>query len=190
MLSVILGLGNVGGDYERTRHNVGFEVVRRVAGHLKAVLQPSTSEHDWAVKQHGKRQLVLAWPRTLMNRSGLSARALLEDNGLVPIEMLVVVDDFNLPLGRTRFRVSGSDGGHNGLASVIEAVQTEFFPRLRLGTGPLPDNVDVVDFVLGHFEEQELTQAEEMIDTAVEAVLFAIDHRFEETMTRYNVNPA
>jgi PTH1 family peptidyl-tRNA hydrolase len=125
-----------------------------------------------------------------MNHSGLAARALLRDTDLQPSQMLVVVDDFNLPLGRIRIRQGGSDGGHKGLASMIEVLQTEDFPRLRLGIGPVTDNIDAVDFVLSRFEKEETKSAEKMIDIAAEAALFAVNHRLEEAMSRYNVDPA
>ncbi len=125
-----------------------------------------------------------------MNRSGIAARELLEDLGMQPQQMLIVTDDFNLPLGRLRFRSGGSDGGHNGLASVIEVLETQELPRLRLGIGPVPENVDVADWVLSPFEPQEVETAKKMVAAAVEAAIFALDHRLEEAMTRYNVNPA
>jgi PTH1 family peptidyl-tRNA hydrolase len=104
--------------------------------------------------------------------------------------MLVVVDDFNLPLGSLRFRPDGSDGGHNGLASIIEALGTEEFPRLRLGIGPVTDNMDARDFVLQPFADAERDAVREMVGTAAEAILFAIDHRLEEAMSNYNSTPA
>ncbi len=189
MLSLVVGLGNIGAAYAATRHNVGFDVVRQVAFELKAKTQPSTAEYDW-VAAHGERKLFLALPRLLMNRSGLAIEALLQRNELDPAQMLVVLDDFNLPLGRLRFRTGGSDGGHNGLASIIETLECENFPRLRLGIGPPPDNIDSADYVLRCFEKTEIEPKEKMIATAVEAVMFAIDHRLEEAMSKYNVNPA
>ncbi len=190
MISLILGLGNIGGEYEKTRHNIGFEVLDDVARSLKAVSMPEKAEYRWAVSRVAGRQLYLAWPTTFMNRSGLAAQALLQDLDLEPTEMLVVLDDFNLPLGRIRFRKSGSDGGHNGLTSLVETLETEDFPRLRLGIGPLAEDADVVDFVLGRFAEDEIEPARNMVGTAAEAVLFAIDHRLEEAMSKYNANPA
>jgi len=190
MLSLVVGLGNIGAAYAGTRHNVGFEVVRRVAEELRAKVQRSTVEYDWACASHGERKVCLALPRLLMNRSGLAVQALLQRNDFEPAQMLVAVDDFNLPLGRLRFRRDGSDGGHNGLASIIEALESEDFPRLRLGIGPPPGNTDTADFVLSPFENEEIEPKERMIATAAEAVLFAIDHRLEEAMSKYNVNPA
>ena len=125
-----------------------------------------------------------------MNRTGLAARALLAERGISPPHMLVIVDDFNLPLGRIRFRRSGSGGGHHGLESLIELLETENFPRLRLGIGPVPAGIDSIDFVLGCFSKEEIVTTEKMIDNAAEAVIFALNNRFDEAMTKYNINPA
>jgi PTH1 family peptidyl-tRNA hydrolase len=190
MISLLVGLGNIGEGYTGTRHNVGFEVVEKVRQALELSFQPPTATYDWAVQERGERKIILAWPKTYMNHSGLAARALLRDTDLQPSQMLVVVDDFNLPLGKIRIRQGGSDGGHKGLASIIEFLETEDFPRLRLGIGPVSDNIDAVDFVLSRFEKEEIEPAEKMIDTAAEVVLFAMDHHLEEVMSKYNVNPA
>jgi len=190
MLRVILGLGNIGGPYEHTRHNVGFDVLNKVTSRLQVSTRPEKPEYRWAVAQQSGRELLLAWPTLLMNRSGFAAEALLQEYDLEPPEMLVVVDDFNLPLGRLRVRRSGSDGGHKGLISLIDTLGTENFPRLRVGTGPRPDNVSKTDFVLGRFTPEEQETLEGVLETAAEAAVFAIDHRLEEVMSNYNVNPA
>jgi PTH1 family peptidyl-tRNA hydrolase len=189
-IDIILGLGNVGAEYEGTRHNVGFGVLNRVRAELGAEARPDHDLYYSAEKNRGESRLTLAWPRTLMNRSGVAARALLAEKEMSLSQMLVVVDDFSLPLGRIRFRRSGSAGGHHGLESLIEVLETEAFPRLRLGIGPVPAGTDPINFVLGRFSKEELVAAEKMIDNASEAVIFALNNRFDEAMTRYNVNPA
>jgi PTH1 family peptidyl-tRNA hydrolase len=186
MISLILGLGNIGDRYKGTRHNLGFEVVEKVQQTLKVPFQPTTDLYDWVEKKFADRLLILAWPKTYMNRCGHAARSLLDRHVLTPDQMLVIVDDFNLPLGSIRIRLAGSDGGHNGLVSLIEVLQTENFPRLRLGIGSVPDNRDQVDFVLSRFEPDEVEQVKKMIDTAAEAVLFMLDHSLEEAMAKYN----
>jgi PTH1 family peptidyl-tRNA hydrolase len=136
------------------------------------------------------KKLILAWPRTFMNCSGDAAIKLLNDNNIQPDDMLVLVDDFTLPLGGIRFRSGGSDGGHNGLASIIESLGTDQFPRLRMGIGPVDKSTEIVDFVLSRFSAEERKSADSMLDRATEAVLFAIDHRLDETMSKHNYNPA
>lgn len=190
MISLVLGLGNIGRKYAATRHNLGFEVVDRVKDAFKAEARPNTDQYAWAVAQIDRREVILGWPQTFVNLSGIAAKKLLFSTGISPAEMLVVVDDFNLPLGTLRFRAAGSDGGHNGLSSLIEVLGTKEFPRLRLGIGPIPPGADVVKFVLGQFDPGERERVDPMIGRATAAVLFAITHRFDETMSRYNVNPA
>ena len=189
MISLVLGLGNIGRRYEKTHHNVGFEVLDLVCEKFEIRRLPPQSDYDWAEIKLDQRRIILARPKTYMNLSGLAARALLQMNNLEPEEMLVVVDDFNLPLGRLRFRPTGSEGGHNGLESIIEELQTERFPRLRLGIGPVTGNLDAVDFVLGKFTAEETEPVKKMIASAAEAVIFALHNRFEEAMSKYN-NPA
>ena len=210
MISLLLGLGNIGRKYKGTRHNLGFELLDRVAAKLNLSVRHRADLFDWgevvvpaegdgsAGQTHSKlwgtqengRRLVLAWPRTYMNRSGDAAVKLLNDNHIMAPDMLVLVDDFALPLGALRFRAAGSDGGHNGLASLIESLGAEEFPRLRMGIGPVDKSMDIVDYVLSKFTDSERKSADTMLDRAVEAVLFAIDHRLEQAMSKYNYNPA
>jgi PTH1 family peptidyl-tRNA hydrolase len=205
MISLLLGLGNIGRKYVGTRHNLGFELLDRVAAELGVKGRHRTDLFDWAEArgnpstpvrtrlwgaQRDDRRLILAWPRTYVNCSGDAAVKLLNDNSITADGMLVLVDDFVLPLGALRFRAGGSDGGHNGLASLIESLGTEEFPRLRMGIRPVDKSMDIVDYVFSKFTALERESADTMLDRAVEAVLFAIDHRLEEAMSKYNCNPA
>ena len=190
MLSIIVGLGNIGAAYVGTRHNVGFELLDRVAKEIKARPEPDREHYGRSTGQVQAGSVKLVWPNTLMNRSGSAAEAILAERDAEPAEMLVVVDDLNLPLGAIRFRRGGSNGGHNGLESIIESIGSQDFPRLRLGIGSAPDIIDKAEFVLGRFTEDELKEVDSMLATATDAVLFAIDHRLELAMSKYNVNPA
>jgi PTH1 family peptidyl-tRNA hydrolase len=195
MLSLIVGLGNIGSKYAGTRHNVGFEVVERVAQTLKARRLPPSSSFESAEaivpSDDGiTRRIVLVLPTTHMNRSGVAVTELLEELGLTPLEMLAVVDDVDLPLGALRFRTGGSDGGHKGLYSIIERLETEDFPRLRLGIGRPADNEETADYVLSRFLPEEADQVKRMVALAAEGVIFAATHRFEEAMQQFNINPA
>jgi PTH1 family peptidyl-tRNA hydrolase len=101
-----------------------------------------------------------------------------------------VVDDFALPLGATRLRLEGSDGGHNGLVSIIEVLGTQQFARLRLGIGPVPPGASVVNFVLNRFSDEERKEIDKTVDFAAQACIFALDNRLETAMSKYNRNPA
>ena len=121
-----------------------------------------------------------------MNRSGKAVKRFAESESFLPGEILVIADDFNLPLGRIRLRRSGSDGGHNGLASVIYHLETEDFPRLRLGIGPVPDGVATEDFVLEYFTGSEIEIAKAMIERAVQAVKSWLSEGYEKAAAIYN----
>jgi PTH1 family peptidyl-tRNA hydrolase len=121
-----------------------------------------------------------------MNRSGLAVRSFSESGSFLPEEILVIADDFNLPLGRIRLRQSGSDGGHNGLASVIYHLGTELFPRLRLGIGPVPEGEVTEDFVLERFTARENEIAEEMVERAARAVKSWLLEGYEKTAAIFN----
>src|SRR5205085_559716 len=146
-MKLIVGLGNVGKKYEKTRHNIGFDVLealvaRNAGGSFKEKFDGRLMDGMIA----GERSLLL-WPYTLMNRSGRSVSAATEFYQLLPADLLVVCDDFNLPLGKLRFRSQGSAGGQKGLEDIINRLGTDAFSRLRIGIGPVPDSWDPADFV-------------------------------------------
>jgi len=164
-LLAVVGLGNPGREYAPTRHNVGFRVVDALAGEGRSF------ERRGPYFFHGSRiagrRVVLAKPAIFMNRSGAAVAALLGDFNLAPADVLVVSDDANLPLGRLRVRPRGSDGGQKGLASIIRAIGSEEFSRLRLGIGPPPEGKDLADYVLEPFLEEEKGSVAAMIESAV-----------------------
>ena len=152
-MRVVVGLGNPGPRYADTRHNIGFRVV-------DALVAPGAGwetgeQADTVPARCGGEEVILVKPMTYMNRSGDAVRALQERLGFGPDQVLLVVDDFLLDFGRLRLRRGGSDGGHNGLASVLGRLQTDQIPRLRLGIGPVPDDRDDIDFVLSPFGADE-----------------------------------
>ena len=169
-MKLIVGLGNIGRKYENTRHNVGFNVLDLVAernggGSSREKFEGRTLEATIS----GERALLL-WPHTLMNLSGRSVQAALAFYQLQLGDMLVVCDDFNLPVGKLRLRSQGSAGGQNGLADIINRLGSEEFSRLRVGIGPVPERWDAADFVLGRFGPSDRTIINEAIDRAAEAV--------------------
>jgi PTH1 family peptidyl-tRNA hydrolase len=165
-------------------------VVDLAARQLRAKVQPARDRYQWAVAEIDSGIVTLARPTTFVNRSGEAVRRLLADLDIELPQLLVVVDDFNLSLSSIRIRMAGSNGGHNGLASIEETLETAEFARIRLGTGPLTDNVDAAEFVLSKIEPPEQEKIEEMVAKAAEAVIFATGHRLELAMGKYNSNPA
>ncbi|MBI3951972.1 MAG: aminoacyl-tRNA hydrolase [Acidobacteria bacterium] len=184
---LIVGLGNPGGRTARTRHNVGFMVIDRLAKELGvSVSQPICQAVCGQVYIEGQAVL-LAKPQTYMNRSGLAVSCLTSAYDLPPNHMLVIVDDFALPLGKLRLRLKGSDGGHNGLRSIIEALGTKGFPRLRLGIRPEQGQIeDPVDFVLSDFTRQESELVESMIERAQATIFSILREGLEKAMAKCN----
>ena len=160
-LQLVVGLGNPGPNYVDTRHNVGFMALERLAAELGATFRQQARLHGLlADAGQGSSRLRLLMPQTYMNDSGRSIRAALDWFGLQPSQLLVIVDDMDLPLGRLRLRASGSAGGHNGLRSAISHLGTQDFPRLRIGIGapaedPLERKARTIGHVLGRFSPAE-----------------------------------
>lgn len=161
MLRLVVGLGNPGAKYAGTRHNVGFMALERLAAAASVRFRHQAKLHGlMAELGQGEQRLRLLMPQTYMNDSGRSIRSALDWFGLQPAQLLVVVDDMDLPLGKLRLRASGSAGGHNGLRSTISHLGTQDFPRLRIGIGapglnPLERKQRTVGHVLGRFEPAE-----------------------------------
>lgn len=181
---VVFGLGNPGARYDLTRHNIGKEVVEDLI--RQEGLSPGPGRGRFLYACRPARDLCLVLPTTYVNLSGVSAVEALDFLGADPADLLVVFDDFSLPLGSIRIRKKGSDGGHNGLASIIYQTASEAFPRLRLGIGPLPQGVDPADFVLSGFEADEREKVRTLKEAAVEAVLAVASAGLDEAMNKYN----
>jgi len=183
-LKAIVGLGNPGRDYESTRHNLGFIVVDRLAGNQR--FSAGTGKYYYCRANFSGGQIVLLKPTTYMNRAGLAVADYARANDLKPEEVLVIADDFNLPLGQIRLRQSGSDGGHKGIASIIYHLESDNFPRLRLGIGPVPVGIPAERYVLERFTAQELTVVEQMTGSAAQAVQLWIERGFEISAAQFN----
>ena len=171
---LVVGLGNPGPEYAATRHNLGFRVVEALADALSASWRKQ-GRSLVARATVGEVDVVLARPQTFMNLSGRAARELLEKLG-PETTWLVVSDDFHLPLGRLRCRGSGSDGGHNGLASILESLPGREVPRLRLGIGEPPTGHPAEDYVLEAFKRGERPEVEAMVERAAVLVREWLEH--------------
>ena len=184
-IRLVVGLGNPGAEYNRTRHNVGFEIVDRLAAEWGLAWQHSKSWHAlWAKNE----KAILVKPASYMNRSGEPLQAVAQFYKIEPPEMLVVLDDMALPLGRLRLRPDGGTAGHNGLESIIVQFGTEEIPRLRIGIGAAPVD-DATDYVLARFFEEERPIVEKTIVRAADAVKCAIDNGLLSAMNQFNKNP-
>ena len=186
-IDLVLGLGNPGVDYRVTRHNIGFRVIEEVARRHGVSDWEQRPSCELAVITAG-RFVLLSRPLTYMNRSGEAMRWLLEEFGLTPESMLVVVDDVDLPLANLRLRRSGGPGTHNGLRSLCEEVGTGF-PRLRVGVRGDDMTGDLADYVLSSFTEEEANAAKAAVERAADAVESVLSGGFEAAMNVYNRPP-
>jgi len=205
-MKVIVGLGNPGEKYEKTRHNLGFMVLDRFLKDFKNV-----SESVWSEKekfksrlfeinfrsQKGKEEkIILAKPKTYMNNSGLAVSLLLSYFKLQPFDIWVVHDDIDLPLGSIRIRLGGSSGGHKGVASIIDSIGTEKFWRFRLGIGhpkKIQDSKSktqnlrkVDDFVLSSFTQKEAGELRKVIKQGSKAIAEALENGLDKAMNKFN----
>ncbi len=184
---IIAGLGNPSGKYEGTRHNVGFDVIDRIAE--KYNISVDTKKH---LALTGKgiiegRKVILIKPQTFMNLSGESIRSAVDFYKADPSqELIVIYDDVNLAPGQLRIREKGSAGGHNGIKNIIAHLGTQVFPRIRVGVGEKPAGYDLADYVLGHFSRAEKEKMEEGYDRAADAARMILSGDIGGAMSTYN----
>lgn len=193
-MKCIVGLGNPGREYVNTRHNVGFRVIASLTNTLKISLKPGKGEFLFGKGKCGDTEILLVTPLTYMNNSGIAVRDVNELFGIELNDLLVVYDDFQLPLGQLRFRENGSDGGHNGMASVIYYLNTEEIQRLRIGIGgatlPIEDRKNqMADYVLAPFEKNEEPVVTDAVERASIAVQEWTQHGIVYAMNKFNATP-
>lgn len=184
---IIVGLGNPGRDYENTRHNIGFDVIDRLADQENiGVLE---KKHKAVIGKGviAGEKCILAKPQTFMNLSGESVRALLDYYKVDETTGLIVIsDDVSLDVGQLRIRKKGSAGGHNGLKNIIANLGHDTFMRVKMGVGEKPRGWDLADYVLGHFPPREREVMEEAVDRAADAVRMMIAEDADAAMNEYN----
>jgi PTH1 family peptidyl-tRNA hydrolase len=185
-MKLIVGLGNPGRKYEGTRHNVGFRVAADLAAKHGTTKPKHAFQGELVEAAIDGEKLLLLCPHTLMNLSGASVLAARDFYKIPDCDLLVVSDDFNLPLGKLRFRKSGSSGGQRGLEDILRRLGTEDVPRLRIGIGGPPSGRDAADWVLGRFTKAEVPEIEEAIWRAADAVAVWIREGIAVAMNRYN----
>lgn len=183
---ILFGLGNPGVRYANTPHNVGENAVRAWAEKAHLEFERKDSAYLWTPVRRGLRAVI---PTTYMNLSGQALSRLRAEMEFAPDEVLVVTDDVWLSLGRLRLRTGGSDGGHNGLKSVAEALGTQQYPRLRMGVGPVPEHEDWADFVLRSFTGADKTNTEAMVTEAVAAIDLILARGYSRAQSEINKGP-
>ena len=185
MKYLIVGLGNIGAEYEGTRHNCGFMVIDRLVKEAKVPYVLDRHAYRAEVKHKG-RTLVIIRPTTYMNLSGKAVKYWLQKEKIGQENLLVVVDDIALPIGKMRMKKQGSGGGHNGLANIEELLGNNNYCRLRIGVGNNFSQGHQIDYVLGRFSEEEESQVEAVLDRAAEAVKSFVTLGPDRTMNMFN----
>jgi peptidyl-tRNA hydrolase, PTH1 family len=202
LMHLVVGLGNPGRQFVGTRHNIGFDVVDRVARRLGWMFGPDDFERQARTKFDAlamdgnmmlgsgqSEKLLLLKPMTYMNLSGKAVQAAMAFYQLTAADVMVVLDDLALPSGKIRLRSGGSHGGHNGLRDIERALGTSQYPRLRLGIDAPPPHVPGKDYVLGRYSSEQQKLIEPAIDRAASAILTWIENGIQTAMNRFNAEP-
>ena len=184
-MKLIVGLGNPGKEYEKTRHNVGFLLIDRLCDELNVTLDKNKCKANYGIYFHKQEKIILVKPMTYMNLSGEAVKSLMKYYGLGVEDVIVVHDDLDLPLGKLRLRKSGSSAGQKGMGNIIDLLGTKDINRIRIGIAN-DKTLDTKDYVLGRFSKEEKMIMDEAIDKAAEAIIYSFDHNFDEVMSKFN----
>ena len=183
---LIVGLGNPGKKYDNTRHNVGFDTIDVLSNKFGIKVNKLRFKALIGEGAMQDKRVVLVKPQTFMNLSGESVREAVEWYKMPLKNLIIIYDDIDIPLGKIRIRPKGSSGSHNGMKSVIYQIQSDEFPRVRIGIDKPPENWDLADYVLSKFNEKEREVINNSIERAAEAVVTIIKSRIEMAMNSYN----
>ncbi len=184
---LVVGLGNPGKEYTRTRHNCGFRAIDALAEHLGCKIDKSKFQGLYGQTDYNAKRLYLLKPLTFMNLSGRSVLQLSAYFNIPPQRIIVLFDDISLPVGRLRVRANGSAGGHNGIKSLIAELGSSDFPRVKIGVGAKPEpERDLADWVLSSFSASEEKELSSALENAAQAALCLIENGVQEAANRYN----
>jgi PTH1 family peptidyl-tRNA hydrolase len=183
---IIAGLGNPTREYEKTRHNVGFEAVDVLADKLGSRVTEKKHKAFYGTGRIGLEKVILSKPQTFMNLSGESIRAMADFYKVEPDHIIIICDDINLAEGQLRIRAKGSAGGHNGLKNIISHLGTQEFLRIRVGVGEKPKEMDLADYVLGRFPREQAAIMDQAYKEAAEAAILVVTEGAEAAMNHFN----
>ncbi|MCJ7843038.1 aminoacyl-tRNA hydrolase [Lederbergia sp. NSJ-179] len=185
-MKLIAGLGNPGRSYNRTRHNIGFEVIDTLAKRFEVPLTKTKFNGLYSLLHRNEEKIIFVKPLTYMNLSGACIRPMMDYFEIKQEDLLVIYDDLDLPVGKIRLRQKGSAGGHNGIKSMISHLGTQEFNRIRVGINRPPAGMMVQDYVLGKFHKEEWQQMQSVIDTCADACETWLEKPFPEVMNQFN----
>lgn len=183
---IIAGLGNPTKEYDKTRHNVGFEVIDRLADRYDIDVSERKHRAFCGKGMIEGQKVLLVKPQTFMNLSGESLRSVVDYYKVTPEELVVIYDDISLPPGQLRIRLKGSAGGHNGIKNIIAHLGTQEFPRIKVGVGAKPPRMDLKDYVLSRFSKGEQELMDKAFQEAAQAVAMMIGEGADRAMNHFN----
>lgn len=184
-MKLIVGLGNPGKEYSKTRHNVGFLTIEKLCEKLNVCLDKNKCKAVYGIYRHNGEKIIIAEPQTFMNSSGEAVVSLMKFYDIDIKDVIIVHDDLDLPIGKIRIRYQGSCGGQNGMRSIISLTGTSNINRIRIGISN-NKQIDTVDYVLGKFSKEEWAIFDEARNKAADALIYSFDHNIEEVMSKYN----
>ena len=184
---IIAGLGNPTREYEKTRHNVGFDTIDVLADRLNTSVDEKKFKGLYGKGIIAGEKVILLKPQTFMNLSGESVREAADFYKVDPEHIIVIYDDISLDVGQLRIRKKGSAGGHNGIKNIIAHLGTQEFPRIKVGVGDKPKDMDLADYVLGHFSKEDQAKMDEAFKDAADAAEMILDKGMDAAMNHYNM---
>lgn len=183
---IFVGLGNIGEKYKNTRHNIGWLLVDKLVQKYNLTFKAGKGDYYYADLSLYGKNIMIALPTTYMNNSGQAIKQIINKYKIKPIDVCILVDEYNFPIGKIHLKATGSDGGHNGISSVIYELETSEFMRLRLGIDKKFGPGELIDYVLSEFNDDEKIEVEKMLENGVKAVEHIIKAGFQRAMSEIN----
>lgn len=184
-MKLIVGLGNPGMEYVKTRHNAGFLLIDRLCEKLDLTLDKSKCKAIYGIYRHKGEKIIIAKPQTYMNLSGQAVISLMHFYDVATEDLIVVHDDLDLPLGKLRLRSQGSSGGQKGMGNIIDLLGTSKINRMRIGISN-DKQIDTKDYVLGRFSLEDEKVLDEVLEKGADALIYAFDHDYDLVMSKFN----
>ena len=182
----VVGLGNPGREYSLTRHNAGFAFIKCLAKKWSVRLRKRSHLSKVVKMEKAGERILLAMPQTYMNRSGEAVQQIVQNCEIQLEQLVIIFDDFDIPLGEIRIRKEGSAGSHKGMSSIIQELGSLDFPRIRIGIGPLPEEADAVEYVLSPFSKDEKALLDASLAKAYDALAFILSGEIDRAMNQFN----
>ena len=184
---VIVGLGNPGKQYDKTRHNVGFMALDYISKKLNAEFNTEKFHSLCANPKIGDKKILLLKPQTFMNLSGKAVQSVMSFYKILPEKILIIFDDISIPVGKMRIRRKGTHGGHNGMRNIIELCGSQNFPRIKIGVGERPNpKWNLADWVLSKFDKSEISILEKLMPNVYHSIEMIVQYKIDEAMSRFS----